>query len=91
MCGYLLCDPRWALAGNPGMCPDWESNQRPLGLQASTQLVGHHSTKRKVACLIPGRAYARVVASVPVRVRGSQATFLSRPSSLPSHSLKINK
>ena len=27
--GYLAC--------NQGMCPDWESNQRPLGLQAHTQ------------------------------------------------------
>ena len=25
------------LAHNPGMCPDWESNQRPFALQACTQ------------------------------------------------------
>ena len=25
------------LARNPGMCPDWESIQRPFGSQASTQ------------------------------------------------------
>ena len=25
------------LACNPGMCPDWELNQRPFGLQASAQ------------------------------------------------------
>ena len=25
------------LACNPGMCPDWEVNQQPFGLQASTQ------------------------------------------------------
>ena len=25
------------LARNPGMCPDWESNQRPFGFQADTQ------------------------------------------------------
>ena len=25
------------LACNPDMCPDWELNQRPLALQASTQ------------------------------------------------------
>ena len=34
-------------ACNPGMCPDWESNQRPFGSQASTQSTelhqpGHH-------------------------------------------------
>ena len=25
--------PTRNLACNPGMCPDWESNQRPFGLQ----------------------------------------------------------
>ena len=25
------------LACNPGMCPDWESNWRPFGLQAGAQ------------------------------------------------------
>ena len=25
------------LAHNPGMCPDWESNQRPFDSQAGTQ------------------------------------------------------
>ena len=29
--------PTGDLACNPGMCPDWESNQQPFGLQASTQ------------------------------------------------------
>ena len=29
--------PTGDLAHNPGMCPDWESNQRPFGLQAGTQ------------------------------------------------------
>ena len=30
------------LACNPGMCPDWESNQQPLGLQAGTQSTEPH-------------------------------------------------
>ena len=30
------------LACNPGMCPDWESNQRPFGLQSSTQSTEPH-------------------------------------------------
>ena len=30
------------LAHNPGMCPDWESNQRPFGLQASIQSAEPH-------------------------------------------------
>ena len=29
--------PTGDLACNPGMCPDWESNQRPFGLQAGIQ------------------------------------------------------
>ena len=32
-CTPLGGDP----AHNPGMCPDWESNQRPFGSQAGTQ------------------------------------------------------
>ena len=30
------------LACNPGMCPDWESNQRPFGSQAGTQSIKPH-------------------------------------------------
>ena len=30
------------LACNPGMCPDWESNQRPFGSQASAQSTEPH-------------------------------------------------
>ena len=29
-------------ACNPGMCPDWESNQKPFGSQASTQSTEPH-------------------------------------------------
>ena len=29
-------------ARNPGMCPDWETNQPPFGLQASTQSTEPH-------------------------------------------------
>ena len=35
--------PNWGdLAHNPGMCPDWESNQRPFGLQAGMQSTEPH-------------------------------------------------
>ena len=37
MCGCLLHAPYWGLTHNPGMCPDWESNLQPFGLQAGTQ------------------------------------------------------
>ena len=29
--------PTTVLSRNPGMCPDWESNQRPFGSPASAQ------------------------------------------------------
>ena len=34
--------PTGDLACNPGMCSDWESNQRPFGLQAGTQSTEPH-------------------------------------------------
>ena len=34
--------PSGDLAHSPGMCPDWESNQQPFGLQASTQSTEPH-------------------------------------------------
>ena len=34
--------PTGDLACNPGMCPDWESNQRPFGSQAGTQSTEPH-------------------------------------------------
>ena len=36
------------LACNPGMCPEWESNQRPFGLQAGTQSTEPHQPGLKV-------------------------------------------
>ena len=40
--GCLLHAPYWGPSPNPGMCPDWESNQRPLGSQASAQSTEPH-------------------------------------------------
>ena len=34
--------PTGDLAHNPGMCPDWESNQWPFGSQASAQSTEPH-------------------------------------------------
>ena len=34
--------PTGDLDRNPGMCPDWESNRQPFGLQASTQSTEPH-------------------------------------------------
>ena len=37
--------PTGHLACNPGMCPDWESNQRFFGCQASTQSTEPHQPR----------------------------------------------
>ena len=37
-----LTSPTGDLAHNPGMCPDWELNQRPFGSQASAQSTEPH-------------------------------------------------
>ena len=33
--------PTGNLAQDPGMCPDWESNWQPFGLQADAQQLSH--------------------------------------------------
>ena len=38
----VVVPPAGDLVSNPGMCPDWESNQRPFGSQASTQSTEPH-------------------------------------------------
>ena len=39
----LVCHPLTGdLTRNPGMCPDWELNQRPFGLQAGSQSPEPH-------------------------------------------------
>ena len=35
--------PTGDLAHSPGMCPDWESNWRPFGLQAGVHPLSHTS------------------------------------------------
>ena len=37
MCGCLSSAPHQRPGPHPSMCPDWESNRLPFGLQASTQ------------------------------------------------------
>ena len=41
------------LAHNPGVCPDWEANQGPLGLQANAQSTEPHQPMQhfKPICL----------------------------------------
>ena len=42
----LMCPPTGDLALNPGMCPDWESNQWPFGLQNSIQPTVPHQLEQ---------------------------------------------
>ena len=42
LCGHLLQAPTGDPACNPGMCPDWESNQQPFDLQAGAQSSASH-------------------------------------------------
>ena len=39
--------PTRDLARNPGVCPDWESNWPPFGLQAGTQSTEPHQPGQK--------------------------------------------
>ena len=40
------------LAHNPGMCPDWESNQQTFGLQTGAQSTEPHHPGLEVLCLM---------------------------------------
>ena len=44
--------PTGDLARNPGLCPDWEFNQRPFHLQAGTQLSEPHRPGLKKKCFL---------------------------------------
>ena len=39
----LTWPPTGDLARHPGMCPDWESNQQPFGLQPALNTLSHPS------------------------------------------------
>ena len=44
--------PTGDMARNPGMYPDWESNQQPFGSQASTQSTEPHQPEQIVAVFL---------------------------------------
>ena len=51
-CAVASCmPPTGDLACDPGMCPDWESNWQPFGLQAGTQCAEPHQPGPKGAFL----------------------------------------
>ena len=45
--------PTGNLAHNPAMCPDWESNRQPFGLQADTQSTQSHQPGQLHSLLDP--------------------------------------
>ena len=48
-CVVAFCvPPTGDLAHNPGMCPDWESNQWPFVSQASTQSTEPHHPRADI-------------------------------------------
>ena len=48
----LSCAPNWDLARNPGMCPDWEWNQRHFALQVRTQSTEPHQPEPQMVFFI---------------------------------------
>ena len=44
--------PTGDLAHNPGMCPDWESNQRPFGFQVRAQSTELYQPGQNLSFLI---------------------------------------
>ena len=44
--------PTGDLARNPGMCPDWESNQRPFDSQAGSQSTEPYQPALKISIVI---------------------------------------
>ena len=39
----------WRLAGNPSMCPNQDSNQRPAALQEDTQPAEPHGSRKEMS------------------------------------------
>ena len=44
--------PTGDLTCNPGMCPNWELNWQPFGLQAGAQSTGHISQGTSLKCCL---------------------------------------
>ena len=58
--------PTGNLACNPGMCPDWESNQWPFGLQAGTQSTEPHQLGKISIILIHSHQMAIAILAVVI-------------------------
>ena len=78
--------PTGDLALNPGMCPDWESNQQPFGLQASTQSTEPHQPGAICCILSPLylHHYKNVGIMIKAQTRSEIAKILERKVYLDS-------
>ena len=66
MCSCPPCTtPHGDLAHNPGMCPDWESNQGPFASQASAQSTEPHQPG-------PNSGFLKGIVKACVRVKTSK-------------------
>ena len=62
--------PTGNLAHNPGMCPDWELNQQPFGLQAGTQSTEPHQPLQDKERILKSAKEKQMVTyrGVPIRL-----------------------
>ena len=74
MCGCLShASLTGDLAHSPGMCPDWESNQGPFGLQVSAQSTELHQPGWNLSLLFTNAL------SSPLSLKGGAGRELSTP------------
>ena len=59
---------------NPGMCPDWESNQHPFGSKAGAQSTEPHQ---------PGKKEKNLLKNVPVVILAGVAQWVGASSPTP--------
>ena len=78
--------PTGDLAHNPGMCSDWESNQRPFGSQASAQSTESHQPGYESQLLLPSCSSSDVSSSrePSLTPKLSQVFMLPMTSSTPT-------
>ena len=62
--------PTEDLAHNPGMCPDWESNWRPFGSQASVQSTEPHQPGLKINKILKKNKMGMIITTSFLKLSG---------------------
>ena len=70
----LYRPPTGDLACNPGMCPDWESNQQLFGFQAYTQSTELKLARALLFFFFPF-GYLMIVSICGLRIENRKATL----------------